>query len=51
MKIENIQRRIPKPLVIHIRITKDESKFMTDKNISPSLLFREALNEFKKRLE
>ncbi len=51
MKIENIQRehRPEKSNVsISFRITKTHSEFMKKNNISPSKLFRNALEEIMK---
>ncbi len=47
MKIENIQRRKQdnKSLSISIRITKDMSNWLRDKNISPTALFESAVKE------
>lgn len=49
MELKNIQRKELKTIVISIRTTKKDSKWMRDKNISPSKLFHEALNELKEK--
>jgi len=45
MEIQKIQRKEKKSVMLSFRITPSESKYMRENNISPSLLFREALKE------
>ncbi|MBU0467190.1 MAG: hypothetical protein KKD94_05545 [Nanoarchaeota archaeon] len=50
MKINEIQRKERKSVVLTFRITLEQSKWMKEKNISPSLLFNKALQEIKGEL-
>lgn len=45
MEIQKIQRKEKKSVMLSFRITPSESKYIRENNISPSLLFREALKE------
>lgn len=50
MEIKNIQKNPErKSVVMTIRTTKNGSKFMKDNDISPTLLFNEALKELMKK--
>lgn len=48
MKINEVQRKQRKSVGISIRTTKDKSKFMKEKNISPNALFDKAITELMK---
>lgn len=55
METKNITRKDKKPyrkdIVISIRISKEASKFLKEKNYSPTLIFYEALAELGFREE
>jgi len=47
MKLEDCKKwdKIPKPVQVNIKITKGQSKFLSDKELSPTAVFNEALKE------
>ena len=47
MNLQDIQKKETKPIVITLRITKEESDFLKKENISPTKLFNQALAEVK----
>jgi len=48
MEIENIQRKA-KTTVISVRTTLDNSKWLAKNNLSPTLLFNEAIKELREK--
>ena len=53
MEIKNLQREKPtgenRPHQMNIRCSDEDSKWMKEKNISPTKLFHTALEELKKK--
>ena len=53
MDMKNIQRKERNKLftvVLTMRITKEDSEFLREKNISPQGLFRESISDLKKKV-
>ncbi len=51
MEIKDVTRKIKKELKdvrIHLRTTKSVSKFLTEKNISPQMVFDKSIEELIK---
>lgn len=48
MDIQNIQRKDRKNVRVNLKTTKQVSKWMKDKNISPQALFDESVKELMK---
>lgn len=48
MKIEDVKRKERKSLIISVRISKEQSNFMKEKDISPGAVLRKALSELMK---
>ncbi len=48
MEMKNLQRREPKKVSMTIRVTEKVSKWLKEKNISPTALFNEAVKEITK---
>jgi hypothetical protein len=51
MKIENIQHRERRNVIITVRVTKTKSDWLKSKNISPSALFNSAIDELQELAE
>jgi hypothetical protein len=51
MELEEVQNGKRKDVIMTIRTTRENSKWMKDNKISPSLLFDKALEELKERVE
>lgn len=50
MNLKKVQKKErPKTKRLYLRIDEEASKFMKDNNISPQLVFDEAINELMKR--
>ena len=47
MEIKDIQKKQIKKITISIRTTEEYSKFLKEKNISPTALFNQAIKELK----
>ena len=47
MELKNVQRKEGKKIVMSIRISQEDSKWIAKNNIMPSKLFHEALNELR----
>jgi hypothetical protein len=45
MELEEVQKDTKKDVILTIRTTRKNSKWMKDYNVSPSLLFEKALEE------
>ena len=45
VKCENLKKKELRDVIITVRVTKSMSKFMKDKEISPSMLVIEALKD------
>lgn len=50
MKLEDVQSRDNKDVVITVRTTKHSSEWMKRNNVSPTLLFNKALEELQVKL-
>ena len=50
MKIEDVQRK-KKNIVMAIRLTQEDSLFMKEHKISPTLVFENAIEELKKKVQ
>ena len=48
MKLKEVQKEDVKDVVVTARITKNDSKWLKENNVSPSLLFEKALEELRK---
>ena len=51
MEIQKIQKKDNRDVVITVRVTKEDSEWMKEKNISPTLLFNEAVKELKEKFK
>ena len=51
MKLEEVQNNNKKDVIMTIRTTRENSKWMKEHGVSPSLLFDKALEELKERVE
>ena len=51
MELKEVQNNKRKEVIMTIRTTKENSKWMADNKISPSLLFDKALEELKQKVE
>lgn len=51
MELEEVQNNKRKDVIMTIRTTRENSKWMKENHISPSLLFDKALEELKERVE
>jgi hypothetical protein len=49
MELEEVQNNHKKEVIMTIRTTKENSKWMKEHNVSPSLLFDKALEELKEK--
>jgi len=47
MRLKDIQRTDTKDIVLTVRVNNEDAKWIKSNNISPSLLFSEALKEIK----
>ena len=51
MEVEQVQKKETKTKTITIRITLSDYKWMSEKEVSPTGLFDEALKELKKEFQ
>ena len=51
MELEEVQSYKRKDVIMTIRTTKENSKWMKDHGVSPSLLFDKALEELKEKTD
>ena len=51
MKLEEVQNNNKKDVIMTIRTTRENSKWMKERGVSPSLLFDKALEELKEKVE
>jgi len=50
VKLEEVQNNKKKDIIMTIRTTKEDSQWMKEHKISPSLLFEKALEELKEKV-
>jgi len=50
MRLEDVQAKEIKDIIISIRTTKHQSDWMKRNNVSPSLLFNKALEELQMKI-
>ena len=51
MELKEVQNNKRKEVIMTIRTTKENSKWMVENKVSPSLLFDKALEELKQKVE
>ena len=51
MELADIKKGERKDVILTVRTTKENSKWMKDNNISPTLMFNEAIRDLKKSMK